>query len=211
MMELSLQIKMIGLIIFAFLLGSIPWGLLLTRCFSSVNILEHGSGNIGATNVRRLAGFRLGLLTLAGDVSKGLVPVFFAGKMLGVESIGAQLLLSIVALSSFLGHLFPIYLRFKNGGKGVATAFGCFLVLSPWACLFSLLTFIVMIFFSNRVSVGSLCASAVLPFAVLIDTGLPVLAGCALIFTIMIFLRHKDNIKRILNGTEPFAWKKNTK
>ncbi len=207
-MELFPAYKITGLIIFAYLLGSIPWGLLLTRCFSSVNILEQGSGNIGATNVRRLAGSHFGLMTLVGDVLKGLVPVFLAEHMMGVGGVGSQLFLCIVALSSFLGHLFPVYLNFKNGGKGVATTFGCFLIISPWACLASLLTFIAVICISNRVSIGSLCASAVLPIAVLIDTRLPVLSVCAVIFTFMIFLRHKDNIRRILRGIEPVVWKK---
>jgi acyl phosphate:glycerol-3-phosphate acyltransferase len=208
-MELSLVYKITGLIVFAYFLGSIPWGLLLTRCFTSVNILEEGSGNIGATNVRRLAGSHFGLMTLAGDVLKGLVPVFLARNMSGSEVIGSQFFIYMVALSSFLGHLFPIYLKFKNGGKGVATTFGCFLVISPWGCLASLFTFIIVICISNRVSIGSLCASAVLPMAVWIETGLSVFAVCTMIFTIMIFLRHIDNIKRILRGTEPVIWKKN--
>jgi acyl phosphate:glycerol-3-phosphate acyltransferase len=207
-MEFSLVYKITGLIIFAYLLGSIPWGLLLTRCFSSVNILEQGSGNIGATNVRRLVGWRFGLMTLAGDVLKGMVPVWIAHKMLWNGSIESQVILCVVAMSSFSGHLFPVYLKFKNGGKGVATTFGCFIIISPWACLVSLLTFVVGISISNRVSIGSLCASAVLPAAVLIETGLPLIVVCAVIFTIMIFLRHQDNIRRILRGTEPVVWKK---
>jgi acyl phosphate:glycerol-3-phosphate acyltransferase len=148
-MELLMVYKIIGLITFAYLLGSIPWGLLLTRCFSSVNILEQGSGNIGATNVRRLAGTHFGLMTLIGDVLKGMVPVIIARNMIGYGGIQSQLLLCIVAMSSFLGHLFPIYLRFKNGGKGVATTFGCFLIISPWACLSSLLTFIGVVSFQT--------------------------------------------------------------
>lgn len=206
-MELPLIYKITGLTIFAYLLGSVPWGLLLTRYFSSVNILEQGSGNIGATNVRRLAGWHFGLMTLVGDVLKGLIPVFLARNMLGVEGIGPQLFIYIVALSSFSGHLFPIYLGFKNGGKGVATTFGCFLVISTWACLASLLTFMVAIWVSNRASIGSLAASAVLPIAVLLKTSLLLPAVCTAMFTIMIFLRHKDNIKRILKGTEPVIWK----
>jgi acyl phosphate:glycerol-3-phosphate acyltransferase len=210
-MELTLTYKVKGLIIFAYLLGSIPWGLLLTRCFSSVNILNQGSGNIGATNVRRLAGWHFGLMTLVGDVLKGLVPVLLARNLLVAEGMGPQLFIYLVALSSFMGHLFPVYLGFKNGGKGVATAFGCFLVISPWACLASLLTFIVAIWVSNRVSIGSLAASAVLPIAVLAETRLPLSGACTVIFTVMIFLRHKDNIKRILKGTEPVIWKNRIK
>jgi acyl phosphate:glycerol-3-phosphate acyltransferase len=210
-MELLMVFKIIGLITFAYLLGSIPWGLLLTRCFSSVNILEQGSGNIGATNVRRLAGTHFGLMTLIGDVLKGMVPVIIARNMIEYGGIESQLLLCIVAMSSFLGHLFPIYLRFKNGGKGVATTFGCFLIVSPWACLSSLLTFIGGVCVSNRVSLGSLFASAVLPVAVWIETGLPLIAVCAATFSIMIIFRHQDNIKRLLKGTEPGIWKNRIK
>jgi acyl phosphate:glycerol-3-phosphate acyltransferase len=210
-MELLMVYKIIGLITFAYLLGSIPWGLLLTRYFSSVNILEQGSGNIGATNVRRLAGTYFGLMTLIGDVLKGMVPVIIARNMIEYNGIQSQLLLCIVAMSSFLGHLFPIYLRFKNGGKGVATTFGCFLIVSPWACLSSLLTFIGGVFVSNRVSLGSLFASAVLPVAVWIETGLPLIAVFAATFSIMIIFRHQDNIKRLLKGTEPGIWKNRIK
>jgi acyl phosphate:glycerol-3-phosphate acyltransferase len=210
-MELSMVYKTTGLITFSYLLGSIPWGLLLTRYFSSVNILEQGSGNIGATNVRRLAGTHFGLMTLAGDVLKGLVPVIIARNIMGYDGIQSQLFLCIVAMSSFLGHLFPIYLGFKNGGKGVATTFGCFLIISPWACLASFLVFSGVICVSNRVSPGSLCASAVLPIAVWIETGLPLIAVCATTFSIMIFFRHQDNIKRLLRGTEPLIWKKRIK
>jgi acyl phosphate:glycerol-3-phosphate acyltransferase len=210
-MELLMVYKIIGLITFAYLLGSIPWGLLLTRCFSSVNILEQGSGNIGATNVRRLAGTHFGLMTLIGDVLKGMVPVIIARNMIEYGGIQSQLLLCIVAMSSFLGHLFPIYLRFKNGGKGVATTFGCFLIVSPWACLSSLLIFIGGVCVSNRVSLGSLFASAVLPVAVWIETGLPLIAVCAATFSIMIIFRHQDNIKRLLKGTEPGIWKNRIK
>jgi acyl phosphate:glycerol-3-phosphate acyltransferase len=210
-MELSMVYKITGLIIFAYLLGSIPWGLLLTRCFSSVNILEQGSGNIGATNVRRLAGSHFGLMTLAGDVLKGMIPVIIARNMMGHGGIQSPLFLCIVAMSSLLGHLFPIYLGFKNGGKGVATTFGCFLIISPWACLASFLVFIGGVGVSNRVSPGSLCASAVLPIAAWIETGLPLIAGCAATFSIMIFFRHQDNIIRLLKGTEPVIWKNRIK
>lgn len=194
--------------IFAYFLGSIPCGLLLTKYFTSVNILEQGSGNIGATNVKRVAGWHFGLMTLIGDVLKGLVPVFLAVNMLGFEDFGAQVSVCMVALSSFGGHLFPVYLKFKNGGKGVATTFGCFIIISPWACLVSLLTFMVLVFIGNRVSIGSLGSSALLPLAVFADTGLLLLSVCAGIFTLMIFLRHKDNIRRIMAGTEPVLWKK---
>lgn len=202
-MDMTLFYKIAGLMVFAYLLGSIPWGLVFTRAFTSVNIMEQGSGNIGATNVKRLAGTHWGLLTLAGDVLKGLIPVLLACSILGAENIHAQWVVILAAFSAFLGHLFPVYLKLKKGGKGVATTFGCFLAISPWACMICLLVFIAMVYFSGRASVGSLSASAVLPLAIWI-TGEPALfALFAVVFSIMIFWRHKENIKRLVNGSEP--------
>ncbi|MFZ0612229.1 MAG: glycerol-3-phosphate acyltransferase, partial [Desulfobacterales bacterium] len=110
---------LIGLPLAAYLLGSIPCGLVLTRLFTSVDIRRQGSGNIGATNVRRLAGTPLGLLTLAGDVLKGAVPVYLAAQVDGLEPVVRACFVSTVALAAFSGHLFPLYLKLKGGGKGV--------------------------------------------------------------------------------------------
>jgi acyl phosphate:glycerol-3-phosphate acyltransferase len=202
-MELSLLYKITGLMLFAYFLGSVPWGLLLTKYFYSVNILEHGSGNIGATNVKRVAGSLLGVVTLVGDLLKGMIPVLIAYSILWDDGIGSQIVICLVALSSFLGHIFPLYLNFKNGGKGVATAFGCFLVMSPLACLVLLFIFVVVIFTSKRVSIGSLVAAWLLPVGVWIETNFLVFAVCAIICMIIIFLRHQDNIRRIFRGNEP--------
>jgi acyl phosphate:glycerol-3-phosphate acyltransferase len=188
---------------FAYLLGSVPWGLVLTRRFSSVDILGRGSGNIGATNVRRLAGARLGAMTLAGDVLKGFVPVLAARVVFGAQDQEAAILVCAVAFAAFLGHLYPVYLKFENGGKGVATTFGCFLVVSPTACLVSLLAFLLVAYVSNRASAGSLAASAALPFAVRLTGGFPWETVFAAIFFVMIVVRHRSNIERLLRGTEP--------
>lgn len=202
-MDITLFYEIPGLIVFGYFLGSIPWGLVFTRTFTSVDITAQGSGNIGASNVKRLTGLRWGMLTLIGDVSKGLIPVYLARNLLGMETSFAQISVFLVALAAFLGHLFPVYLKFKKGGKGVATMFGCFMVISFWACLVSFLIYVVMVYFSRRSSVGSLCASAILPFAVWIISGLPLFAAFTAIFSAMIFWRHKANIKRLVNGTEP--------
>ncbi len=191
------------LITTAYFLGSVPWGLVLTKCFSSADILAEGSGNIGATNVRRIAGARLGALTLAGDVLKGLVPVLAARLTFGTQDPWAAILTCAVALAAFLGHLYPVYLKFDNGGKGVATTFGCFLVVSPTACLISLLFFLLVAYRSNRASAGSLAASATLPFAVRMTGDFLSETLCATIFFVMIAIRHKGNIERLIKGTEP--------
>ena len=191
-----------GLLVFAYLLGSIPFGLVFTRIFTSVDIRQEGSGNIGATNVRRIAGTSIGLLTLACDVLKGVVPVYIAMVMSYSSHLVYEIFVCLTALCAFSGHLYPVYMKFKNGGKGVATALGCFLVLSPVACLAALLAFLLVALSSNHVSAGSLSAAAVMPVAVWIKTNSPVMTTCTAVISIFIIYRHKDNIKRLLAGTE---------
>ncbi len=187
----------------AFVLGSIPWGVVLTRLFSAGDIRRQGSGNIGATNVSRVAGPALGLLTLAGDILKGAVPVYLALKLIGEYQGVHDMFLSIVAMAAFFGHLFPLFTKFKGGGKGVATTAGCFIVLAPLACLASLAAFIVLLLWSHRVSAGSLAAAAVLPVAVWFSTNSWEIMAGAVIMSAFIFIRHRDNIKRLAAGTEP--------
>jgi len=196
-------IFLIGLPILAYLLGSVPWGLVLTRMFTTVDIRRQGSGNIGATNVRRLAGTPLGLLTLAGDLLKGAAPVYLAVNVTGLDPIQQAFFVSIAALAAFAGHLFPLYLKLKGGGKGVATAAGCFLVISPMSVLAALIAFLLILGWSGWVSAGSLLAAAVLPAAVWWRLGSPVYCGCAALMAALIVLRHRDNIRRLLNGSEP--------
>ena len=202
-METSTLIKFILIPAFAYLLGSIPSGLLLTRLFASKDIRKHGSGNIGATNVRRIAGLKLGLATLLADLAKGALPVALVKFCFAPNGLGYQeLLIAVAAISAFLGHLYPCFLKF-SGGKGVATAAGCFFVMSPMGCLTSLVIFFVAVVVSNRVSVGSLLAASALPIAVWYMTHNPIYGLCAVIMTVFIFLKHSDNIKRLMNGTEP--------
>jgi len=201
--EFNPMIAIPALPVFAYLLGSIPWGLIFTRAFSPVDVRRQGSGNIGATNVSRVAGPVPGLLTFAGDVLKGALPVYLTLIFVWNHPGAGDVLLAVVALAAFFGHLYPLYMKFKDGGKGVATCAGCFMVLAPLACLAALLTFILLLFLSRRVSVGSLAASAVLPFGVwLTAASFPISAG-ALIMAGFIFIRHTDNIKRLIAGTEP--------
>jgi len=189
--------------VLAYLLGSVPFGIVLTRLFAAVDIRDHGSGNIGATNVSRVAGPVVGLLTLVGDILKGAIPVFLALRFVGTFNPPNQAYLAVVALAAFIGHLYPIYLRFKTGGKGVATAAGCFLVLAPYAVLLALAGFILLVWLSGRVSVGSLSAAVILPVTVWFFTGSGYLTIGAAIISALIFIRHRDNIKRLMQGTEP--------
>jgi len=197
-----------GLILFAYLLGSIPFGVVLTRLFTSHDLREKGSGNIGATNVRRVAGTGLGLLTLLGDVLKGAIPVTLAAIISDHWGLQGDLLGGAVGTAAVAGHLFPLFLKFKNGGKGVATTAGCFLVLSPSAFIAVFLVFFLVAVLTNYVSAGSIAAAAALPVSILIFTRSWVMTGFAAAMGVMIVIRHKDNIIRLLSGTEPTALKK---
>jgi len=201
------MIKFFLLPVFAHLLGSIPWGIVLTRLFTSADIRHEGSGNIGATNVARIAGPTLGVLTLVGDMLKGAIPVWIATAIATPNDLMGEIYISLVALAAFLGHLYPVYMRFKKGGKGVATAAGCFAVISPLSFVVLILVFIMFVCWLNRVAVASLSAAAALPVAVWKATGSGVLTGCAVVTAILIYFRHMDNIKRLLNGMEPVIWK----
>ncbi len=192
-----------GLPIFAYLLGSIPWGLVFTRLYSSADIKRQGSGNIGATNVSRVAGPTLGLLTFTGDVLKGAVPVYLALRF-ALQNQGVNdLFLSVVSLAAFFGHLYPLFMKFKSGGKGVATTAGCFVILAPLACLMALSAFIIFLLLSRRVSAGSLAAGIMLPIAVWFATNSWGITGAAATMSVFIFMRHTENIKRLISGTEP--------
>ena len=192
-----------GLPLFAYLLGSIPWGVVLTRLFTSADIRQQGSGNIGATNVSRVAGPALGLLTFTGDILKGAIPVYLALKLAGQYQGVNDFFLTIVCLAAFFGHLYPLFLKFKGGGKGVATAAGCFVMLAPLACLAALSAFIAFLLLSRRVSAGSLASAVVLPIAGWFSTHSWEITAGAAIMSVFIIIRHADNIKRLLAGTEP--------
>ncbi|MBW1864922.1 MAG: glycerol-3-phosphate 1-O-acyltransferase PlsY [Deltaproteobacteria bacterium] len=196
-----------GLPLLAYLLGSIPFGLVLSALFSNQDIRRKGSGNIGATNVLRVSGARLGLLTLFLDVFKGALPVFVATQLMeNPDYPWRQAYLSLIVISAFIGHLYPLYLGLRGGGKGVATAWGCFLIISPVSALVTLLVFVMMALVSNRASMASLSASAVLPMVVWYATHSVVITLCAAMITGLIVFRHKDNILRLVQGTESTIW-----
>jgi glycerol-3-phosphate acyltransferase PlsY len=190
------------LIVFAYLLGSIPTGLLLSKALAGKDPRQQGSRNIGATNVMRTAGKALGAATLIGDVLKGLIPVVIA-LWLGRE----QTWVAGVGLAAFLGHCFSIYLRFK-GGKGVATAVGILLPLAPLAVCFDILFFAGVLVASRVVSVGSILGATAMPILIwLIGYPLPyvILGTCV---AALIIYRHKENIQRLMTGKESNLWGK---
>jgi len=186
----------IVLVIVGYLAGSIPTGVVLAKLFSTKDIRREGSGNIGATNVYRVLGARLGVLTLVGDVLKGAIPVLLARTLLGDD-----LWIAAVALSTFLGHLYPLFLKFR-GGKGVATALGIFIVLAPLVVACAAGVFIVVAVIWRYVSLASLAASALMPLFLGVSGYSSVYVSLGLIVGCLISYRHRDNIKRLREGAE---------
>jgi len=193
-----------GLLVFAYLLGAVPFGLILLRWVRSIDIRQIGSGNIGASNARRAGGWFLGLATLVLDGLKGAVPVWLSGLFFP-ESTGMLHPLAMIAatLSAFFGNLFPLYLKFKTGGKGVAIAAGSFAVISPLSLFVAVGVFFLVAILTNRVSAGSLAAAAALPPAISLIEQSWLFGGCATVVALLVFIRHRENIRRILDGNEP--------
>jgi glycerol-3-phosphate acyltransferase PlsY len=184
----------------SYLVGSIPFGLVLGRAFAGVDVRRSGSGNIGATNVARTAGRRLGVLTLVLDAAKGAIPVGVTAWALGVPAAAGWP--AAAGLAAFLGHVFPVWLGFR-GGKGVATALGAFLALSPWLTLVAAFVFGLAFAGSKVVSVSSLAGAATLAAGAALVHGrdAPV-TRVAVVVLLVIVLRHQSNIRRMLRGEE---------
>lgn len=194
-----------ALILGAYLCGAIPTGVILSKLAAGVDIRKYGSHNIGATNVYRTLGVRLGVLTLLGDVLKGFLPVYLVYRLTGAETWT-----SAAALATFAGHLYPVYLRF-SGGKGVATALGVLLVLSPGILALLILIFVVILSVFRYVSLGSIIAAFAAPILMyVVPYSYPgVYIVTALIMAIMVAYRHKENIKGIIKKTESKLGDKN--
>ena len=190
----------------AYLLGSVPTGYLLVRIFRHQDIRSVGSGNIGATNVLRSGGKGLGLATFLLDVLKGALAVWLGG-LLGTLLAPSEPLRNAYALAAVfavLGHVFTIWLGFK-GGKGVATAFGVFLVASPWAALAAISVFILVLALSRYVSLASILGALSFPlFAWLLVSGdkPPLFIAAQFFIATLIIVKHHQNIGRLLAGTE---------
>jgi acyl phosphate:glycerol-3-phosphate acyltransferase len=189
----------------AYLLGSIPFGYLLVMAFRNEDIRNTGSGNIGATNVIRSGSKLLGILTLILDVLKGFVAVFLAQHI--AAPLGAPQVHDVVvaaAVAAVLGHVFPIWLRFR-GGKGVATALGVFLALVPMTTvLYLLAVFLVIVLFTRYVSLASIVAAAAFPFFALPIAAIrtPIVITGYILIPLIVILKHHQNIRRLLAGTE---------
>ena len=179
--------------VFGYLLGSIPFGLLLTRAAGGPDIRAIGSGNIGATNVLRTGNKALAAATLLCDMLKGTIAVLAAARYGADPALAA-------ALGAFLGHLFPVWLKFK-GGKGVATFIGLLIGLHWPAALFFCIVWLVVAAATRYSSLAALVASALTPFAIWYF-GLPSVAALFLLLTVLLWFMHRANIARLLNGSE---------
>jgi len=188
-------LKEIMFVIAAYLLGSIPTGLLLARAFG-VDIRSAGSGNIGATNVYRTLGRKVGVMTLVGDCLKGLVPVL-AAKYFGVS--GGWI--AMVGLAAFLGHVYTVFLGFK-GGKGVATALGVFLGVSPATVLAALVIFSLVLWKWRYVSLASITAAAAMPVLIARAGQESFIILMSLVIAAIVIFKHRGNIERLKAGTE---------
>jgi acyl phosphate:glycerol-3-phosphate acyltransferase len=191
------------LVLAGYVLGSIPFGIIFARILGGKDVREHGSGNIGATNVSRVAGPAAGILTLLADAAKGGAAVWLAA-LVTEHSANAMM---VTGLAALIGHCFPVWLRFK-GGKGVATALGVFLALCASAALAALALFLLVVAFWRFVSLGSLAAAAAMPLLIYFlwapghAPPLAITIG-TLFAAALIFYKHDGNLQRLVDGTEP--------
>ncbi len=190
----------------AYLLGAIPFALIITRLAGIDDLRRHGSGNLGATNVWRVAGGRVAAVVFALDIGKGVLAIMLA-RLAGQSLIDHDLFLVICAAAAVIGHIFPVYIGFR-GGKGVNTALGVMIMLLPLETLIALVVFLIVVMLSRMISLGSIVAALVLPVAVTLERFVlerPV-ALTYLVLTVFLSLAvivaHRSNIARIAAGTE---------
>lgn len=195
-----------GLIILAYFLGAVPFGLIVARAFGVDDIRATGSGNIGATNVYRVAGRKAAALVFALDIGKGILPVYLASQI-EQTLMPLELFMVACAAAAVLGHIFPVYLRFR-GGKGVNTALGSLIILMPREVGVALVVFTLTVVLTRYISLGSLLAALSLVTAVLFEKlvlQMPVSKTYLILsaaLAVLIFLTHRKNIGRLLSGSE---------
>jgi len=197
----------IVLLIAAYLVGSVPFAVVVSKIFGLADPRSYGSGNPGATNVLRSGNKAAAALTLVGDAAKGWLAVWLAAR------IGASpLVVALIALAVFLGHLYPLFLGFK-GGKGVATALGVLLAIQPWLGVATALTWLIVAAFMRYSSLAAIVAAVFAPCfyllgGVLVWPTQPPIAVAIVAIALALVYRHRANIGRLLKGTEPRIGKK---
>jgi glycerol-3-phosphate acyltransferase PlsY len=183
-------------VVLAYLIGSVPFALIIAKRWGAPDLRRAGSGNLGAANVLRTSGVTAGVLVALLDVGKGAAGVLLASKLDGSTATPA-----VAGLAAIVGHIYPVWLRFR-GGKGVATACGVFAALAPVAIPIALAVFVVSAWITKYISVGSVLASAALPpIAYAMGAPLPIVGAATAAATLIVF-RHRSNIARVWLGTE---------
>ena len=194
------MIPAIGLVI-AYLVGSVPAAYIAGRALRGIDLREHGSGNLGATNVMRVMGPRIGAVVLLFDTLKGAIPVIVLPILFGVE--GTAWWAIAYGVAAIVGHVRPIFLLGRGGGKGVATAAGVFAALAPLPLIICAVVFLAVVLASGYVSLGSLVSAAVFPLAVIVTSGgLSPVAMAGLAMAAFVFWTHRANIGRLRRGEE---------
>jgi glycerol-3-phosphate acyltransferase PlsY len=195
---------LVGLVLFAYLLGAVPFGLVVGKLFFQTDVRLVGSGNIGATNVARAAGKKAAILVLALDTLKSFLPAWIVRVSLvpgAADPAAAAWWPAAIGFAAFLGHVFPVYLRFR-GGKGVATALGVLFAVVPWIALAALLTYAVIYGATRVSSIGSLTAVVLTTVLTCFFAAYPAYVAVVLAMMFLIFVRHAGNIRRLLQRQE---------
>ena len=186
-------------LIASYFIGAIPTSYLLSRFFAGIDLRQHGSGNLGATNLYRVLGWKFAVPAAVIDIAKGLIPVV----VFAPQVTTSQLFALSCGVSAIVGHVFSAFVGFR-GGKGVATAAGVMLGLAPFALAASAVVWVVLVRLTGYVSLGSIVAAAVLPLAVYVleDSRTPALLWIATAIAAAVIVLHRQNIQRLLKGTE---------
>ncbi len=190
--------RLVIFLLLAYFIGSIPTGYLFVKKFLGIDIREYGSGNVGATNVARKLGFKMGAAVALIDIMKGFIPVIAARLFLGLEP---AYLLYLIGFAAIIGHDWSIFLGF-DGGKGVATTFGVILAAAPLSFVVLGLIWLAITFSIRIVSLASLLGTLTLPFTVYLFSGDPAQAAMALILFVFVVYTHRENINRLIKGEE---------
>jgi acyl phosphate:glycerol-3-phosphate acyltransferase len=184
----------------AYLIGSVSFAVIFSRLMGLADPRSYGSGNPGATNVLRSGNKPAAILTLALDLLKGFVPVLLVLKFGAPHGLG-ETTAAFVGLAAFVGHLWPVFFKFK-GGKGVATAAGVLMALNPWLAVATLASFVIIVAFFRYVSLASIIAAAFAPFYQLLIWGVEPVLLCIVPMGLLMIWRHEGNIRKLLKGTE---------